>query len=67
VGLTDALFNAGGGLGLTPGREHGATVTATFKLKQDSISVVPLPATLPLLLAALGGLALVRRRNDAAA
>lgn len=67
ISLSDELFNVGGGLGLTPGRDHGATVQATFKLISDSTTVVPLPASLPLFMAALSGLALLRRRTRAAA
>jgi hypothetical protein len=67
VSLSDELFNGGFGLSLTPGREHGATVQANFTLISDSVSEVPLPASLPLFAAALGGLALIRRRARPAA
>ena len=66
VSLSDELFNGGFGLSLRPGRDHGATVSAKFKLKSDSVAAVPLPASLPLFAVALGGLGLLRRRTSAA-
>lgn len=62
VSLTDEIFNAGFGLGLTPGRQHGATVQAKFKLISEAVSV-PAPAPLLLLGAGLIGLGLARRRR----
>lgn len=61
VSLSDEIFNVGPGLDLTPGREHGATVKAKFKLKD--VAVVPLPPTLALLMAALAGFGLLHRRS----
>lgn len=67
ITLSDENFN-GGFFGSTfPGPQHGATVKATFKLLSDSTAVIPLPASLPLFMAALGGLALLRRRTGVAA
>jgi hypothetical protein len=68
VSLTDETFNWGL-FGLNEGYRKGATVKATFKLLNDSdpVSEVPLPASLPLFMAALGGLAALRRRTRSAA
>jgi hypothetical protein len=62
ISLSDEDFNEGF-FGLTPGKKHGAKVEAKFTLISDSVSEVPLPASLPLFMAALGGLAVLRRRN----
>ncbi len=67
VSLTDEIFNGGLGLGLTPGRSHGARVQAKFKLKSEPLSVVPLPAMLPAFAVAVSSFALIRRRRSAAA
>jgi hypothetical protein len=66
IELSDESFNYGL-LGTTPGKKHGAIVEAKFTLVSDSVSQVPLPASLPLFMAALGGLALIRRRTSTAA
>ena len=63
VSLKDGKFN-GGLFGLTPGYEHGKNIEAKFTLLMNPI---PLPASLPLFMAALGGLALLRRRTRAEA
>lgn len=42
------------------------TVTATGELTLSAVSIIPLPATAPLLLGALGAVAVVRRRRAAA-
>jgi len=55
---TSTVFSGGGSWNWLP----GGTVT----LSEDSISPVPLPAALPLLLAALGGLGFAARRRKAA-
>ena len=65
ITLSDETFNKGL-FGLKHGRDHGAIVEAKFKLISDSVAEVPLPASLPLLMAALGGLAVLRRRTGAA-
>jgi hypothetical protein len=62
VSLKDEKFN-GGLFGLTHGEEHGKNIEAKFTLISDSTREIPLPASLPLLMAALGGLTLVRRRT----
>lgn len=62
IALSDEDFNEGF-FGLTPGKKHGAKVEAKFTLISDSVSQVPLPATLPLFMVALGGLAALRRRS----
>lgn len=41
----------------------GDTITLRIGQGEDEISAVPIPATLPLLLASLGGLAVFRRRR----
>jgi hypothetical protein len=48
----------------TPG--PGGVVSATGDITVSAVSVIPLPATAPLLLGALGAVALVRRRRAAA-
>jgi hypothetical protein len=66
VTLTDEVFN-GSLFGLNPGKKKGAIVEATFELVSDSVQPIPLPASLPLFMAALGGLAVLRRRARAQA
>jgi hypothetical protein len=41
-------------------------ITATGELTLSAVSIIPLPATAPLLLGALGAVAVVRRRRAAA-
>jgi hypothetical protein len=65
IWLENETFN-GGVLSLTEGERHGKDIKAKFKLVSEP-SVVPLPATLPILLVALSGLALFRRRSVAVA
>lgn len=60
ITLADVVFNVGTG-GFTPGKANGATVSATFEL-----AAVPLPASLPLGLGAIGLLGLIARRRKAA-
>jgi len=59
ISLSDLVFNAGVGA-FTPGKANGALVSASFELV-----AVPLPATLPLGLGALGLLGFVARRRKA--
>ncbi len=61
ITLSDEVFNRGF-FGLNEGWKKGAVVGATFELVSDT-AAVPLPASLPLLMAGLGGLALLRRRG----
>ncbi|HLS18894.1 MAG TPA: VPLPA-CTERM sorting domain-containing protein, partial [Paracoccaceae bacterium] len=65
ITLSNADFNWGM-FGTMPGERHGALITANFELISDSAAVIPLPAGLPLLLSGIGGLALLRRRRNAA-
>jgi hypothetical protein len=67
VSLGNEIFNGGLGLGLMPGRQHGATVHAKFRLVSEPVSQVPLPAGLPLLASAMGGIFLLRQRRSAPA
>ena len=60
ITLTDVVFNLGVNPSFTPGKKNGAVVSATFAL-----AAVPLPATLPLGLGALGLLGLIARRRKA--
>jgi hypothetical protein len=60
VSIADTVFNSVGGAYVS-GKSGATPVTATFTL-----AAVPLPATLPLGLLALGGLAAVARRRKSA-
>ena len=60
ITLADVVFNVGTG-GFTPGKKNGAVVSVTFELAS-----IPLPASLPLGLGALGLLGLISRRRKAA-
>lgn len=66
ITLSGEDFNWGA-FGLNNGEAYGAIVSANFELISDSAAVIPLPAGLPLLLSGIGGLALLRRRRNAAA
>ncbi len=66
ISLSDETFNVGVFGNTAPGQKHGATVKAKFTLVSDSVAV-PLPASLPLFMAALGSLAVLRRRTRVAA
>ena len=63
--LSDKAFGRGA-LGLSRGRRSGADVFASFGFAAGTVSTVPLPAGLPLLLAGLGLLGLSARRRPAA-
>lgn len=65
ITLSDADFNWGM-FGINSGVDHGAIISADFELISDTAAVIPLPAGLPLLLSGIGGLALLRRRRNAA-
>ena len=61
ITLKNVFFNRGTGV-FAPGKANGTVVAATFEL-----ATVPLPASLPLGLGALGLLGLIARRRKAAA
>jgi hypothetical protein len=66
IKLSDETFNLGLFGNTTPGRKHGAIVEAKFTLVSEPVEQIPLPAAMPLLASALGGLFLFRRRSRAA-
>jgi hypothetical protein len=66
ISLKDETFN-GGVFGLIHGEKHGKNIEAKFTLISDSTREIPLPASLPLFMAALGGMSLLRRRAGGSA
>jgi hypothetical protein len=57
ISMADVFFNEGPAGFYTPGKANGGIASVTLSLAE-----VPVPASFPLLLAALGGMAWVRRR-----